>query len=144
MIPDKFKAYDLINREWLSIKHIGLESNGELWYLQAWDSGENDIDPPFLFEDCGKKWEFLPYTGLNDVKGTSIYSGSVIEIQGHPFHNKSRGLQIDGRYVVRWDSKLLTWVVGEFLLSSMAPFITHIGYACENAELLEKENSHGN
>lgn len=53
MLP-KFRAYDLVEKEWINIRTVGLSDNGELWYLQSWDNNENDIDPPYFEKDLGK------------------------------------------------------------------------------------------
>lgn len=142
-----YKAYDTVWKEWIDIKSFGFLGEGELWYVQGQDSNELEIDPPYFTDACGTEWELLVYTGVNDIKGVPIYSGSIVEISDHPFQRESGsgvGIDINGRYVIRWSDHDLTWLAGEFLLSKLRPYVTHIGYACENPELLKGAKEHGN
>ncbi|MEB8335780.1 YopX family protein [Staphylococcus saprophyticus] len=81
----KFRAWDKVEKEWLSIRTIGFDDDGSLWYLQAWDDNENDIDPPYLVDDLGVKWELSQSTGLKDKNGVEIFENNIVNV--HEFIN---------------------------------------------------------
>lgn len=76
----KFRAWDKEEEEWLSIRTVGFYEDGSLWYLQAWDDNENDIDPPYIEDDLGVKWELSQSTGLSDVHEVEIFEGDILKI----------------------------------------------------------------
>lgn len=84
----KFRAWDKEDKEWLNIRTIGFYDDGELWYLQAWDDNENDIDPPYLADDLGVKWELVQSTGIKDKNGVEIFENNIVNI--HEFVNVGR------------------------------------------------------
>ncbi|WFG33968.1 hypothetical protein F10086_46 [Staphylococcus phage vB_SauM_JDF86] len=73
----KYRAWDKEDKEWLSIRTIGFYDDGELWYLQAWDENENDIDPPYFSDDLGVKWELSQSTGLKDVHEVEFFDKDI-------------------------------------------------------------------
>ena len=101
----RFRAWDKEEKEWLSIRTIGFNDDGSLWYLQAWDETEKDIDPPYFDEDLGVKWELLQSTGLKDKNDVEIFEGDIIEepYSSSPFRNSTlRSIEMyQGAWVAR-------------------------------------------
>lgn len=101
----RFRAWDKEEKEWLSIRTIGFNDDGSLWYLQAWDETEKDIDPPYFDDDLGVKWELLQSTGLKDKNDVEIFEGDIIEepYSSSPFRNSTlRSIEMyQGAWVAR-------------------------------------------
>lgn len=105
MIP-KFRAWDKVEKEWLSIRTIGFDDDGSLWYLQAWDDNENDIDPPYLEDDLGVKWELLQSTGLKDKNDVEIFEGDVVKVKAEDPEPKIRA--------DRYETGVIIYAYGSF------------------------------
>lgn len=99
MIP-KFRAWDKVEKEWLSIRTIGFDDDGSVWYLQAWDDNENDIDPPYFEDDLGVKWELLQSTGLKDVHDFEFFDKDI----ARDIDSEELGLveYVDGGFVMKF------------------------------------------
>lgn len=99
MIP-KFRAWDKVEKEWLSIRTIGFDDDGSVWYLQAWDDNENDIDPPYFEDDLGVKWELLQSTGLKDVHDFEFFDKDI----ARDIDSEELGLveYVDGAFVMKF------------------------------------------
>ncbi|MGS5801572.1 YopX family protein [Staphylococcus aureus] len=129
----KFRAWDKEEKEWLSIRTIGFDDDGSLWYLQAWDENENDIDPPYLEDDLGVKWELLQSTGIKDRNSVEIFEGDVVKTK----YGKH------GRYI-----GVVTFISGKFISKGVKQYkdsteeldgaFEIIGNKYEHPQLLER------
>lgn len=143
MIP-KFRAWDKEEKEWLSIRTIGFDDDGSLWYLQAWDDNENDIDPPYLEDDLGVKWELLQSTGLKDRNGVEIYEGDIVEAVRKHSEPKlvedryCKGIitYSHGCYDIKVEPNVFSGLIPENLLTDIDLTIEVIG------NIYEKENDY--
>lgn len=97
----KFKAYDLNKKEWIDIRYIELRDDGSLWYVQAWDECERDIDPPYFEEDLGKIWALMQSSGLTDYHYSEYFEGDI----ARDVTSEEIGVveYVEGEFVMRFD-----------------------------------------
>lgn len=113
MRPIKFRAWDKPDHRYLQNVH--------------WSScfGYFTRDEDYAVEQ---------YTGENDSNDVEIYEGDIIAVNDHPF-----GSPFNGNFAVAWNNHDLTWIAGDFRLTTFIPDITVIGNIHENPELLEAD-----
>lgn len=81
-------------------------------------------------------------TGLEDKNGVEIYEGDIVAITNHPFQKTDDsyvGIEINGKYEVRWCEDDLVWCAGCLLLARTKYYVRVIGNIYQNPELLEGE-----
>lgn len=130
MMP-KFKAYDLTENEWINIRTLGLNDNGGLWYMQAWDENENDIDPPYFEDDLGKIWALMQSSGLTDYHYSEYFEGDI----ARDVTSEEIGVveYVEGKFVMRFDG-------GDSVdLSDVKDEFEIIGNKFEDGYLLEED-----
>lgn len=79
----KYKAWDVKEKTWLSIRHLGFGGEDWLWYVQAMDDNEQDIDPPYFPGSEEKEIELVQYVGHTDDNAVELYEGDVVEVRMH-------------------------------------------------------------
>lgn len=131
----KYKAWDKVEKEWIDIKHFGFE-NGELWYVQAIDKNERDIDPPY-FPDSNDI-ELIEYTGMSDRDGVEVFEGDIVELLTKYGKDVGVVVFIEGCFKIRWDSKNKfpknREMIGHYYINSKTKVI---GNVYEQPELIE-------
>ena len=134
----KFRAWDKEEKEWLNIRTIGFDDDGSLWYLQAWDDNENDIEPPYFSDDLGVKWELIQSTGLKDKNGTEIYEGDIIQHSEKPNPVFKYPFEVVQFKTGEW--RLDNFIGGTVLAYCNQDELEVIGNIFQNSELLEADS----
>jgi hypothetical protein len=132
----KFRVWDKEEGMWLDITRVGFMPIGdgkgnELWYVQAIDENEKEIDPPY-FPEQGEI-DIVWYTGFNDVKGVEIYKGDIVLLEAYDSFTPYEVTQNDFNLVYELDSHL-----GGGKLHDIYHHCRVIGNIYENPELMEE------
>ncbi len=104
----KFRAWDKEESEFIDIKSFGFLESGDVWYVQAIDEYEREIEPPyFTGED---ELVIMQYTGLIDINNTEVFEGDILKFTNDDFAYVSfyEGKYItittyEGKYTARSD-----------------------------------------
>ncbi|WP_211749906.1 YopX family protein [Paenibacillus sp. Marseille-Q4541] len=82
------------------------------------------------FETAGPIYQWG--SGLEDKKGTEIYEGDIVRIEGHPFEGP---MKINGNYEVGYNDRM-ELCCGSLLLHRELPYVTVVGNMIEHPHLL--------
>lgn len=124
----KFRAWDKNEKDFVEITSFGFDEG--LWYVQAIDEKENNIDPPYFdFED---ELEVMQYTGLKDKNGREIYEGDIVS---YPGIGRSEDQEPD-LLVVKWLENDGCFIFGGVRTDYAIRYGEVVGNIYENPELI--------
>jgi|SRR5690625_5002446 len=127
----KFRAWDKLEQCFINIKSFGFFEDGEIWYVQATDENENDIDPPYFLDE--DRLEIIQFTGIYDKNGNEIYEGDILK---HPIGNNAEITYIDDLAAFVASYKIIGKNEMDYLDSEIMKMCEVIGNIYEHPHLL--------